>query len=144
MFGEIHSLSNTQFQNAGFGHEWSSSFALDDRSHYSDCIRLLVLDRPCSHSINAPLTAGILDARTSIISRSRVTDPFHFPSSYHPGRIFIILDASAASGTHHQVLRGSIIHTVHRVNDNTPSLTRGSVAMFALAKPHSYTSMHVQ
>jgi len=104
MFGEIHSLSNTQFQNAGFGHEWSSSFALDDRSHYSDCIRLLVLDRPCSHSINAPLAAGILDARTSIISRSHVTDPFHFPSSYHPGRIFIILDASAASGTHHQVL----------------------------------------
>lgn len=97
--------------SGSFGHEWSSSFALDDRSHYSDCIRLLMPDRPCSHSINAPLVAGILDARTSIISRSRVTDPFHFPSSYHPGRIFIILDASVASRTHHQVLPASIVRS---------------------------------
>lgn len=96
-----------------------------------------VSDRPCSLcSINAPLAAGILDARTSIISRSRVTDPFHFPYELSPVRVRgwknihharrqwrVRNSSSSPAPTWTRI----IIHTVHRLNDNSLPLLSHAV-----------------
>lgn len=114
----IHSRFRTWMVESSFARWWP--FPLQRPLHSFAPVRVRC-------SINAPLAAGILDARTSIISRSRVTDPFHFPFELplvRGGRIFITLDANGASGTHHRVLPTwtRIIHTVHRLNDNSLSL----------------------
>lgn len=112
----IHSRFRTWMVESSFARWWP--FPLQRPLHSFARIRV--------RCINAPLAAGILDARTSIISRSRVTDSFHFPFELllvRGGRIFITLDANDASGTHHRVLPAwtRIIHTVHRLNDNSLS-----------------------